>query len=179
MMHIENLERKLSQNTNFALAEEHQVSSPAISVKQTFDIEEVVKSHPEVAISEHKSTIKKQQNYISYLNKILFEVLDEASFMTTASLTSPNEGKLFRERILTNLESFAEKLNPDTEDNFDFQHEEIDHTFLEKSHAKLIDRFRNLDQLYEAQMRFSSNSRMVQDIVEDFIVLTNKTGDSE
>jgi len=86
--------------------EKQSETSQAFSFKQTFDIEEVVRAHPEIKTQKFKKTIMKQERYIEYLNKILFDILDETSYLMSSSLNSPTEAKDFRERILAKLTGF-------------------------------------------------------------------------
>lgn len=92
MQHIETLERKLSQssyspeNQFRTYSDQQSALSPAESYKQTFDIEEVVKAYPEVDFKKYKAVIKKQENYIKFLNNLLTDTLEEANYLLASSL---------------------------------------------------------------------------------------------
>lgn len=90
---IENLEKKIETFSNHSPKEHNivskfegnSVSSNPVSFRQGFDIEEVVKAHPEVHTKKFKTTIKKQERYIEYLENLLFEAVDESTFIISTN----------------------------------------------------------------------------------------------
>ena len=98
----------------------------------------------------------------------------------SSSLNSPTQGRDFQERIMSNLRQYQSLVDESVdEDESHFRSPRADKSFIGRTHQNIIDKFKNIDKIQEAHMRFSSNSHMVQDIVEDFIVLANKIKQTE
>ena len=76
MGQIESLEIQLSKENSSQTprlrinTDQQSTSSPAVSMNK-FNIEEVVKAHPEAKTRKYKKKIKKQEKYIDYLSKLL------------------------------------------------------------------------------------------------------------
>lgn len=180
---ISNLSNITPGNQNIvSYVDQQSSSSNPTSFKRTFDIEEVVKAHPEVRTKKFKATIKKQEKYIEYLNKLLFDIIDESAFIISSNCNSPQEAKNFRAKIVTNLEHFRnqEEMEIDQDDilTIDDQKHQSD-AFISKTHEDIIKRFKNLEKIYDAQQESTTKSHLVQDLVEDFCNLANKMKDTE
>lgn len=189
--HIDQLERKLSQTTysqpqQVKLETELQsLSSPAVSVKQGFDIDEVVVAHPEIR-SQDKTTIRRQEDYIKFLTKLLYQVLDETFFMFNTSLASYKTENKFKENILSELYNYQTYINESERDevpsplqSYENRNGNNPTEYIKKTHTDIISKFQNLENFHKTQSQYKGSSHLVQDMVEDFILVANKQKDTE
>lgn len=178
LQHIETLERRLTQTShspNIITYDQQSTYSEEKSLKQEFDIEEVVKAHPEIEEQRLRFIIKKQEKYIEHQGKLLFEVCDQLNYINSITMGTPNETLDFASKILTNLNNFKSKLDKEDFDTYRFNPNENENSeFLTKVHENLLEKFERLSKVHHSQVQYNANTRMVQSIIEDFVVLANK-----
>jgi len=187
MSHIMSLERKISHtsysqvNNANTYSEQQSPYTPERSVRQTFDIEEIVQAHPQAETKKLKASIKKQQNYIDFLKHLLLETLDEISEGFTNITGYSEMPKMFENKIISALHDYQTRLDRDEileeEPEEYVKSSDPESEFITKSNNDIIQRLANLEKVHTIQFKCKTDYRFVKDMVEDFSLRANSNNE--
>jgi hypothetical protein len=95
-------------------------------------------------------------------------------------MSTPVKTQDFTSKIVSNLSHFKSSLDKLDFDSFRYNLDDHENSeFLTKTHKNLVEKFVNLSKVEHTQVQFNANTRMVQSIIEDFTVLSNKLNESD